>query len=111
MKRLLKLLILVPVAIIAVVFSLANRESVPVTLDPSGLLGDWTQIRLPMYLVVFASVMLGVIIGGCASWFRQGRHRKAAREARSEAREARNEVAQVRAQFASLPMLSPSQRR
>jgi uncharacterized integral membrane protein len=106
MKRLLKLLILVPVAIIAVVFSLANRENVAVVFDPSGLLGDWTQVRMPLYLVVFFSIALGVIIGGCASWFRQGKHRKAARDARSDARYARDEAAQVRAQFASLPVLS-----
>ena len=112
MTRLLKLLILIPVAIIVVVFSLANRESVTVVLDPSGLLGGWAaQIRVPLFFVVFASVMLGVIIGGCAAWLRQGKHRQAAREARSDARHARNEVEQVRAQFASLPLLTTSQRR
>jgi hypothetical protein len=46
----------------------------------------------PLYIVVFASIILGVILGGFASWVAQGRHRRAARYARNEASRLREEL-------------------
>lgn len=112
MKRALRWLVFLPFAIIAIVFAVANRHNVPFVLDPTGLLGDWAmQIQAPLFLIVFVAMMIGVVLGGCATWFGQGKHRRAARDARSDARHARDEVAQARAQFAALPLMSPPSKR
>jgi uncharacterized integral membrane protein len=83
--RFLKLLFLLPIIAVGVAVALANRQLVTVYFDPfvhgqkSGL-----EITAPFFLVFFGSVMLGVIIGGFATWFEQGKYRRAARRARAD---------------------------
>ena len=81
MKTFFKWLLLAPVAIVLVVFSVANRQNVQVVLDPIGLLGDGMTISAPLFVVLFLALMAGVVAGGVASWLAQGKHRRAAREA------------------------------
>ena len=82
MRALFRVLVLLPVAALLLAFSLANRQSVTLSLDPfnSGDAGLPT-FSVPLYVFFLGSIMLGVIIGGFSTWMRQGRHRKAAREA------------------------------
>jgi hypothetical protein len=45
--------------------------------------------------------MLGVLIGGTASWMAQGKYRRGRRHARREARHLRDEAERLRAQAAA----------
>ena len=49
---------------------------------------------------MFAVLMMGIVVGGVASWFNQARHRKAARHARNEMERYRAETERLRAQLA-----------
>ncbi|MCC2096402.1 MAG: LapA family protein [Hyphomicrobiales bacterium] len=108
MKTILKWLLLLPVAAAIIVFSIYNRHAVDVVVDPSGIVFAGMKIALPLYIVVFAAMVIGVIAGGVASWLKQGKHRKAAREARSEARKTQAEAERLRSQVAALPATESS---
>ena len=104
MAALLKWSLLLPVAVLAVMLAIANRTPVELAFDPFG--ASDLSIRAPLFIVAFASMMIGVVIGGVAVWMRQGRHRRAARAARSEARRLHAEADRLRAQKSSLTALS-----
>ena len=104
MAALLKWALILPVAILAVMLAIANRTPVELAFDPFG--ASDLSIRAPLFIVAFASMMIGVVIGGVAVWMCQGRHRRAARAARSEARRLHAEADRLRAQKSSLTALS-----
>jgi uncharacterized membrane protein YciS (DUF1049 family) len=85
MKAFLKLLILLPVAAIVLAFSEANRESVSVSFDLLLTQAPELSISAPMFVVLFAMVMLGILIGGVAAWFSQARLRRDVRRLQLEA--------------------------
>ncbi len=100
MKRFLNLLFWVPLGIavlVAVVAeSEANRHFVNIYLDPlAGSSPEGTQISVRLFVVILASVMLGVILGGVVTYYEQGRHRRAARMARADAESLRIELARL----------------
>lgn len=106
MAAVLKWLLLVPVAAVAIMLAVANREPVRVVADPFPPASDGLTFSAPLFIVVLASVIVGVLIGGCGAWLRQGRHRRAARQAQAEADRQRLEADRLRSQvnaFVSLP--------
>lgn len=84
MKRFLKALILLPLGLIVVLLSVANRGIVRVSLDPASPDQPLWSAEMPLFLALFLCVMLGVLIGGIVVWTAQGKHRKAARSHRRE---------------------------
>lgn len=82
MIRYLRFLVLAVLALILLTIATANRGLVVVKLLPAGLaalLGlDW-QIELPLFLVIFAGVAAGLLIGFFWEWARERKHRSAAR--------------------------------
>ncbi|WP_262030079.1 LapA family protein [Microvirga sp. Mcv34] len=98
MIRFLKALILLPVAILVVLLAVANRAPVTLSLDPFSQDAPEFATQLPLFAVIFAAVMLGVIIGGTASWLAQGKHRKSRRQLRRETRELRYETERLKTQ-------------
>ena len=106
MTTLLKWLVLVPVAVLAILLAIANRAPVPVVFDPFLSQSASLTVQAPLFVVVFAALIAGIVIGGAAAWVRQGRHRKASRDAEAKAARERVEADRLRAQinaFASLP--------
>ncbi len=103
MRAALKLLVLAPVAFALLAFALANRQTVMLFIDPMNG-GDPASphVPAPLFVIVIISIMIGVVFGGFSSWLRQGRHRKAAREARAKADDLRAENALLRNQMASV---------
>jgi hypothetical protein len=100
MKRFLKLLFLVPLAIavlvVVVAESEANRHFVNIYLDPlAGSSPEGMQITVRLFVVILASIMIGVILGSIVTYFEQGRHRRAARAARADAESLRAELARL----------------
>lgn len=108
MKAFFKALVLVPVALIVVLFSVANRAPVRVSLDPVSRDAPAFAFDLPLFAVVLAAIAIGILIGGFAAWLAQGKHRKAARINRREADKLRNEAQSLRAAVpdSALPALT-----
>jgi uncharacterized integral membrane protein len=86
MVRFFKFVILVIVAVVILVLAFANRHDVTVSFDPFAT-GDNAafSIAAPLFAVVIASAMLGVVAGAFATWLSQGRHRRVSRQNRIEA--------------------------
>lgn len=106
MAAILKWLLLVPVAALVIMLAVANRAPVRVVVDPFPPVSEGLTFSAPLFIVILASVIAGVVIGGCGAWLRQGRHRRAARLAQAEAARQRNEADRLRSQvnaFVSLP--------
>lgn len=106
MRRFLTLIILVPITVVVVLFSVANRDSVTVSLDPFHAGTPALTFAAPLFILLFAALALGLLIGGVAAWMRQGRWRKAARKIEAEAHQLRQELARARSvppAAASLP--------
>ena len=89
MRKFLAVAVLVPFAVIIVIFAVANREIVTISLDPLNPLHPAYALKLPLFVLIFVLVAFGVVVGGFAAWLRQHRWRVRARRAEAEARELR----------------------
>ena len=58
----------VPVAVVAAILAVANREEVAFKLDPFAT-GDSAAFVMPLFLLVFLSFLLGVLVGGATIGF------------------------------------------
>ena len=96
MRTFLKALILFPLAILVVLLAVANRGSVTLSLDPFSREAPDLAVTVPLFAVIFAAVMLGVVIGGVGAWLAQAKHRRAERRYKREARLLRAETGRTR---------------
>jgi Protein of unknown function (DUF1049). len=85
LKKILTLVILVPLGILLVVLSVANRQSVTLALNPFRPEDGVLSLTAPFFLFLMLSLILGMLIGSLGTWWTQGKYR---RQARIEAREA-----------------------
>jgi predicted ribosomally synthesized peptide with SipW-like signal peptide len=108
MIRFLKALLLLPVAILVVLLAVANRAPVQLSLDPFSQDAPEIATSLPLFAIIFAAVMVGVVIGGTAAWLSQSKHRRARRQYRREVGHLRTETERLRTQSSGAPAL-PSQ--
>src|SRR5471032_2169648 len=90
-------LVLIPLGLVFIVFAVANRHLVTVSFDPFNSSDPSVSVRLPLFVVIIAVAMLGVVAGGSATWFRQRHWRRAARQNEADARQARAQLADWRA--------------
>jgi uncharacterized integral membrane protein len=93
-----KALFLVPLAVIIILFAVANRETVVVSFDPFDAIQPAYAAHLPLFLLILVLVIIGVIIGGTAAWLRQHKWRRAARRLEAENRRLRAELYDTRHQ-------------
>jgi uncharacterized integral membrane protein len=89
-RKVVTALVLVPLTIVLVTFAVANRQTVVVSFDPFDQAHP--ALALPLFALVLALVLAGVIVGGFAAWLRQRKWRRAARLAQAQARELRAEL-------------------
>ncbi|HRJ69447.1 MAG TPA: LapA family protein [Beijerinckiaceae bacterium] len=110
MRAFLKLVILVPLAVLVVLLAMANRTPVTLSVDPfvAGL--PLLQITVPLYVAILGAVMAGIVIGGIASWFGQGKHRKAARFNRRECEKLKAEADRLKLMLPATAALPPAGR-
>src|SRR5882757_1316666 len=97
MRKFFTAVVLIPLGLLFVVFAVANRHMVTVSLDPFNSTDPSVGFTLPLFVVIIAVAITGVVAGGSATWFRQRRWRRAARQHEADARQARAEVADLRA--------------
>jgi hypothetical protein len=92
LKRIVWLIIAFPTAVVLISLSLANRHSVRLVLDPFRPEQPVLSVVLPFYAYLFAALVMGVLIGGFATWLSQGSWRRAARLRQADARRWRAEA-------------------
>ena len=97
MRKFLTAMVLIPLGLIFVVFAVANRHFVTVSFDPFNSTDPSIAVSLPLFVVIIAVAIVGVAAGGTATWFRQRRWRRAARQHEADARAARAQLADLRA--------------
>lgn len=102
--------IVIPLVIVIVAFAVANRQAVTVSFDPLSSAAPAYAATLPLFLVIFAVLIVGVIIGGIAAWIGQSKWRRSARLLDEELRTLRAEVDDIRRRFGTAPADQPPAR-
>jgi uncharacterized integral membrane protein len=100
-RRLITALVLIALAFVLIAFAVANRQIVTLSFDPFDQANPALVISQPFYLFIFALVLAGVLLGGCAAWLGQGKWR-------SRARRAEAQLARLRAQSGAQPGAAPT---
>jgi uncharacterized integral membrane protein len=107
-RKIVTIVIVVPLAAIIVAFAVANRQMVTVSFDPFNAVSPAYAATLPLFILIFALVILGVIVGGVASWLRQGSWRRAARKLDADNRVLHQELAAIRHRFGAEAQAAPT---
>jgi uncharacterized integral membrane protein len=84
-KKIVSLVVFIPLAIILIVLCVANRQSVTLALNPFQPSDTVLSLTGPFFLFVFLALLVGMLIGSAATWLAQSKYRK---QARTEARAA-----------------------
>lgn len=95
-RKIVTAVIVVPLAIVIVAFALANRQVVTVSFDPFSSASPAYAATLPLFVLIFVLVILGVLIGGIAAWLRQAAWRRTARRLDADVRALHQELEAMR---------------
>jgi hypothetical protein len=95
-RKIVAVVILVPLAMIIVAFAVANRQDVTISLDPFNPGQPAYSKTMWLFVPIFAVLILGVAIGGLVSWLRHGKWRRLARRYEREVIALRGEIASLR---------------
>ncbi len=98
MRKFFSTLFVILLGLIFVTFAVANRHFVTVSFDPFNSVNPAVAASMPLFVLIIVVAILGVIAGGCATWFGQRRWRRAARAHEADARTVRAELAELRSQ-------------
>ncbi len=92
MRRVFHVLISIPVAIALIALMVANRQSVPLSIDVFNPGNPALTFNAPFFVWLVGAAAIGVVIGGIATWFADGKIRRDRRELRKQAQQLRYEV-------------------
>lgn len=90
MKHILTWIIMVPLALVVIVFSAVNLELVTLDLWPLPM-----EITVPLYALVLCVFIVGFVLGGIVAWASAGESRKRARNNMWRAEKAERELRSV----------------
>jgi uncharacterized integral membrane protein len=96
LRKIVAAVILIPLAIVIIAFAVANRQIVTVSFDPFSSDLAASSVTRPLYQMIIAVLIAGVVIGGVAAWLRQAKWRRVARRLEHEVEELRREVASLK---------------
>jgi hypothetical protein len=85
LRRIVWLLVAFPTAAILVTLAVANRHTARLVLDPFRPVAPVLWIDLPFYAYLLIALVIGVALGGTATWMTQARWRRTARRRAQEA--------------------------
>ncbi|TPI38275.1 DUF1049 domain-containing protein [Mesorhizobium sp. B3-1-6] len=91
-NRFILVVVFVPLAIILIALAVANRGPVAFTVDPFHPGNPALTLSLPLFILLFLALAIGMVVGSLATWVKQGRYRKLARQRGLEAENLRQAV-------------------
>jgi uncharacterized integral membrane protein len=98
-RKIVTALILVPLAILIVMFAVANRDVVTVSFDPFNAAQPASAVKLPLFALLITATMAGVLVGGIAAWLKQAKWRRAARLLEGDIQGLRREIEALNARL------------
>jgi uncharacterized integral membrane protein len=102
-RKIVSALIIVPLAVVIIVFAVANRQSVTVSFDPFSSTSPAYAATLPLFVVIFGVLIVGVLVGGIAAWIGQAKWRRLARKRDADVRVLHQELETIRRRFTPEP--------
>lgn len=96
LRRIFNVLILIPLAIVLIALTVANRTMVPLSIDVFNPGNPALTYEAPLFVWLFGALALGIVCGGIGTWLTQGRHRKQERSFKKEAQKLRHEVEETK---------------
>jgi uncharacterized integral membrane protein len=102
-RKIVTAVIVIPLAAVIIAFAVANRQTVTVSFDPFSSTAPAYALSLPLFVLMFIVLILGVIIGGVAAWLRQGEWRRTARKLDADVRQLHQELSLIRNRFGTEP--------
>jgi uncharacterized integral membrane protein len=84
-------IVTLPLMLVVVIFSLANRGDVSLDLWPFK-----ESITLPLFLPLLGAMFVGLLIGGAVAWLSGARNRRRARELRFDKSHLEREVIRLK---------------
>jgi uncharacterized integral membrane protein len=93
-KKLINLVILLPIAIILIVMSVANRQSVTMAFNPFDPTDKVFSVSAPFFIFLFVALIAGMLIGSVITWFSQSKYRRSARSQKQETKRWQSEARQ-----------------
>jgi uncharacterized integral membrane protein len=70
----------VPVAAVAAVIAVANRQSVHFSLDPTSQSAPAIAFDIPLFVLLFIALVVGVVLGGIANSLSRMRKSRSAKQ-------------------------------
>lgn len=101
MRRLRFWIVVVPLTILFLLFAVANRHWVTVSLDPFSREAPAFAISLPLFLVIMGALAAGVLIGGLAVAVGKLKWRMVAQRAERDMARLQDETERVKADYFS----------
>lgn len=86
LKRIAWMLFAFPAALVLVTLAVANRHAARLVLDPFNPEAPALSLSMPFYAYLIGMLVVGVVLGGFATWLSQSRWRRAARTRGYEAK-------------------------
>ncbi|MEJ0073910.1 MAG: lipopolysaccharide assembly protein LapA domain-containing protein [Alphaproteobacteria bacterium] len=106
-RNILTALILLPIALAIVLFSVGNRAPVTIGFDPFAAEPPMFAFAMPLFLLLLLVLIAGVILGGVSAWTGQSHWRRRARRLAAELKVSRAEADKLRRQVESAPQPRP----
>lgn len=84
LKKIIWVVFFIPVAIILILLSIANRDVVTLALNPFEPSDTLLSVSAPFFMFILIALMVGMVLGSVMTWFKQGKHRSRARQNSAE---------------------------
>ncbi|ASY61493.1 Permeases of the major facilitator superfamily [Sinorhizobium sojae CCBAU 05684] len=102
LKKLINIVVFVPLGVILVILSVANRQTVTLALNPFDPADSVLSVSAPFFVFLFLAAIVGLILGAAVTWFTQGKHRRRARNEANEAQKWHREAEKQRSEAEKL---------
>ena len=93
MRRILRWMVGLPIALVVIAFAVANRQWTRLSLDPFSSTSPVLSIDMPLWALFIGGVFIGILVGWMSCWLAQGKYRKLARERGREISRLQSEAA------------------
>jgi uncharacterized membrane protein YciS (DUF1049 family) len=107
MRKFIAAIILIPLAILMVMFAVANRDYIAISLDPFSANAPALTLHVRLFLLLLIVLIIGVLVGGIAAWLVQSKWRRAARRLERDLRTVRAEAEDARRRLAAAQAAPP----